>query len=51
MADGNVVSFSKATEVQRLGSHTYGVNLVDSFCIGTGALNDGTTEPWESSTN
>ncbi|KAH6611703.1 thioesterase-like superfamily-domain-containing protein [Chaetomium sp. MPI-SDFR-AT-0129] len=35
MADANVVSFSKATEVQRHGSHTYGVNLVDSFCIGT----------------
>ncbi|KAL2142988.1 hypothetical protein VTI28DRAFT_447 [Corynascus sepedonium] len=30
-----LVPFSKATNVGRLGSHVYQVNLVDSFCIGT----------------
>ncbi|KAK4130365.1 hypothetical protein BT67DRAFT_445732 [Trichocladium antarcticum] len=32
---GNLVPFSAATEVERLDSHTYKVNLVDSFCIGS----------------
>ena len=32
------ISFSKVTEVERLASHTYKVNLSDSYCIGTGKL-------------
>ena len=35
---GDLTPFSKATEVDRLGSHTYSANLIDSFCIGTGKL-------------
>ncbi|KAK3291804.1 thioesterase-like superfamily-domain-containing protein [Chaetomium fimeti] len=30
-----LIHFSKATEIERVGSHTYRANLVDSFCIGT----------------
>jgi hypothetical protein len=33
---GSLTPFSEATRVERLDSHTYRVNLVDSFCIGTG---------------
>jgi hypothetical protein len=33
---GSLTPFSKATRVERLDSHTYRVNLVDSYCIGTG---------------
>ncbi|KAL2129557.1 hypothetical protein VTI74DRAFT_7606 [Chaetomium olivicolor] len=32
---GELVPFSQATRVQQLDSHTYRVNLIDSFCIGT----------------
>lgn len=34
----NPIPFSQATKVERLDSHTYKANLVDSFCIGTGEL-------------
>lgn len=34
----NPISFSEATKVERLDSHTYRANLVDSFCIGTGKV-------------
>ncbi|KAK0668044.1 thioesterase-like superfamily-domain-containing protein [Cercophora samala] len=30
-----LVPFSQATKVERLDSHTYKVNLIDSYCIGT----------------
>ena len=33
---GEIVPFSEATKIERLDSHTYRANLVDSFCIGTG---------------
>lgn len=32
------VTFEKATEVRRVDSHTYEVNLEDDWCIGTGEL-------------
>ncbi|GAB1313759.1 Thioesterase domain-containing protein [Madurella fahalii] len=32
---GDVVPFGEAIKTQKLGSHTYSVTLVDSFCIGT----------------
>ncbi len=31
-----IIPFSDATKVHRLSSHAYKVNLVDTFCIGTG---------------
>ena len=31
-----MIPFSEATKVERLSSHAYKVNLVDTFCIGTG---------------
>lgn len=31
-----LVPFSEAAKVERLESHVYRVNLVDTFCIGTG---------------
>ncbi|KAL2262653.1 hypothetical protein VTK26DRAFT_578 [Humicola hyalothermophila] len=34
-ATRDLVPFAEATRVERLDSHTYRVNLVDSFCIGT----------------
>lgn len=33
---GGLVPFTEAIRVQKLSSHAYSVNLVDSFCIGTG---------------
>ena len=33
------IPFSEATKVERLSSHAYKVNLVDTFCIGTGEFN------------
>ncbi|KAK3686214.1 thioesterase-like superfamily-domain-containing protein [Podospora appendiculata] len=35
MAAPRVIPFSEATAIQRLDSHTYAANLVDTFCIGT----------------
>ena len=36
-----IIPFSEATKVERLSSHAYKVNLVSSFCIGTGEF-----KPW-----
>ncbi len=33
---GRAVPFAEATKVERLDTHTYKINLDESFCIGTG---------------
>lgn len=35
-AKAGPVSFAAATQVERLDSHTYKVNLDDAFCVGNG---------------
>jgi hypothetical protein len=36
---GTLIPFAEAAKVERLDSHTYRVNLIDQFCIGTGEHN------------
>jgi hypothetical protein len=41
MGEGNtqsIIPFSEATRIERLDSHVYRANLIDSFCIGTGEI-------------